>query len=90
MCVCVCVCVCVHARVSSVVVCVEKKQNLLLFVLIWVFWFCFGGRCFIYIYREIYICRGVGWGSRLEAWMKSHKSEVTITFICTPTNQETV
>ena len=34
-----------------------------------------------------------GWGvegSRLEAWMKSHKSEVAITFICTPTNQETV
>ena len=31
-------------------------------------------------------------GSRLEAWMKSHKSEVaiSITFICTPTNQETV
>ena len=29
-------------------------------------------------------------GSRLEAWMKSHKSEVAITFICTPTNQETV
>ena len=28
--------------------------------------------------------------SRLEAWMKSHKSEVAITFICTPTNQETV
>ena len=28
------------------------------------------------------ICRGVGWGverSRLEAWMKSHKSEVAIT-----------
>ena len=27
-------------------------------------------------------CRGVGWGvegSRLEAWMKSHKSEVSIT-----------
>ena len=37
-------------------------------------------------------CRGVGWGvegSRLEAWMKGHKSEVAITFICTPTNQET-
>ena len=61
LCVCVCVCVCVHARVSSVVVCVEKKQNLLLFVLIWVFWFCFGGRCFIYIYRERYIYVGE-WG----------------------------
>ena len=27
-------------------------------------------------------CRGAGWGvegSRLEAWMKSHKSEVAIT-----------
>ena len=68
-------------------------------------------------------CRGPGWGvegSRLEAWMKSHKPEVAIaicrgvvwgiegkqvgsmneepqvrgcyniTFICTPTNQETV
>ena len=29
-------------------------------------------------------------GSRLEAWKKSHKSKVAITFICTPTNQETV
>ena len=31
---------------------------------------------------HIFICRGVGWGrdkgSRLEAWMKSHKSEVAI------------
>ena len=38
-------------------------------------------------------CRGVGWGvegSRLEAWMKGHKSEAAITFVCTPTNQETV
>ena len=29
-----------------------------------------------------FVCRGVGWGvegSRLEAWMKSHKSEVAIT-----------
>ena len=26
----------------------------------------------------------------MEAWMKSHKLEVAITFICTPTNQETV
>ena len=32
--------------------------------------------------RQAYICRGVGWGvegSRLEAWMKSHKLEVAIT-----------
>ena len=40
------------------------------------------------------ICVGEwGWGvegSRLEAWMKSHKSKVAITFICTPANQETV
>ena len=35
------------------------------------------------ICNQVYcICRGVGWGvegSRLEAWMKSHKSEVAIT-----------
>ena len=33
-------------------------------------------------YYYYYYCRGVGWGvegSRLEAWMKSHKSEVAIT-----------
>ena len=32
--------------------------------------------------RKRQVCRGVGWGvegSRLEAWMKSHKSEVAIT-----------
>ena len=27
-------------------------------------------------------------GSRLEVWMKSHKSEVAITFICTPTRKQ--
>ena len=38
------------------------------------------------------VCRRVGVGSegsRLEAWMKSHKSEVAITtFICTPTRKQ--
>ena len=43
---------------------------------------------------HIYICRGAVWGvegSRFEAWMKSHKSEVAcynITFICTPTRKQ--
>ena len=43
----------------------------------------------------VYTCRGVGCGvegSRLEAWMESHKSEVAITdnitFICTPTRKQ--
>ena len=39
-------------------------------------------------------CRGVGWGvegGRLEAWMQSQvRGCYNITFICTPTNQETV
>ena len=39
-------------------------------------------------------CRGAAWGVegiRLEAWMKSHKSEVAITyFFYLHTNQETV
>jgi len=38
---------------------------------------------------EIHLWR-CGVGSEEEAWMKSHKSEVAITFIYTPTNQETV
>ena len=43
--------------------------------------------------RKRQLCRGAGWGvegSRLEALMKSHKSEVAITditFICTPTRK---
>ena len=40
-----------------------------------------------------FLCRGAVWGvegSRLEAWIKSHKSEVAIISICTPTSQETV
>ena len=49
-------------------------------------------RCFSFLL--LYIWRGVGWGvegSRLEAWRKSQvRGCYNITFICTPTNQETV